>query len=348
MDTFDYHARALRMWICLVVLLGAAADAHAEERQQLVALGRTIEETATGFAVAFERLFQSKPSCQLPVGVPESYPDTYTSRCELRFRAYRMSVEACDERARASLHGGSMLAAVREVGGTGASMMPLHRASVELCELACKDTLAFARCIAEADANAVETPAPGERSDGCTVEYYERERRIIDNRMTEASAATVESCERDPGCDPMSPGFQSRLDTLIDDAIRAAASARANLDGRCLPPTPSKGFVRRVQLASRIEAREPADDLFYLATGERIVLFLELIQPPLDAIIYDWYFGDVLKASVQLPVKRSAGRWRTWSSKELVPEWAGPWTIVVRDTADRTLVRESFLYRPLY
>ena len=79
----------------------------------------------------------------------------------------------------------------------------------------------------------------------------------------------------------------------------------------------------------------------------RVVLFTELEKPPLDTIIHDWFFGDVLKASTTLKVRPGATKWRTWSSKEFVPEWAGEWTVVVRDGQNRVLFAESFVYRPL-
>ncbi|MCB2146827.1 MAG: DUF2914 domain-containing protein [Deltaproteobacteria bacterium] len=44
-------------------------------------------------------------------------------------------------------------------------------------------------------------------------------------------------------------------------------------------------------------------------------------------ITHNWYYQGALKASVALPVRNS--KWRTWSSKTLLPEWTGEWMVEV-------------------
>ena len=44
-------------------------------------------------------------------------------------------------------------------------------------------------------------------------------------------------------------------------------------------------------------------------------------------ITHNWYYQGALKASVVLPVRNS--KWRTWSSKTLLPEWTGEWMVEV-------------------
>ncbi|MFO7715261.1 DUF2914 domain-containing protein [Desulfosarcina sp.] len=44
-------------------------------------------------------------------------------------------------------------------------------------------------------------------------------------------------------------------------------------------------------------------------------------------ITHNWYYKGALKASVVLPVRTSD--WRTWSSKNLLPEWTGEWMVEV-------------------
>ena len=44
-------------------------------------------------------------------------------------------------------------------------------------------------------------------------------------------------------------------------------------------------------------------------------------------ITHNWYYKGALKASVVLPVRNS--KWRTWSSKTLLPEWTGEWMVEV-------------------
>ena len=44
-------------------------------------------------------------------------------------------------------------------------------------------------------------------------------------------------------------------------------------------------------------------------------------------VTHNWYHQGTLKASVTLSVRTS--KWRTWSSKNLLPEWTGEWMVEV-------------------
>lgn len=44
-------------------------------------------------------------------------------------------------------------------------------------------------------------------------------------------------------------------------------------------------------------------------------------------VYHKWYYGDVLVADVPLTVR--SGNWRTWSTKNVQPEWTGDWRLVV-------------------
>jgi hypothetical protein len=44
-------------------------------------------------------------------------------------------------------------------------------------------------------------------------------------------------------------------------------------------------------------------------------------------VYHKWYHGDVLVADVPLTVR--SGNWRTWSTKNVQPEWTGDWRLVV-------------------
>ena len=57
-----------------------------------------------------------------------------------------------------------------------------------------------------------------------------------------------------------------------------------------------------------------------------------------------WYHGDKEMAAVELPVKSAS--WRTWSSKRILPEWTGDWTVRVLDAAGNGLKELSFTITP--
>jgi len=44
-------------------------------------------------------------------------------------------------------------------------------------------------------------------------------------------------------------------------------------------------------------------------------------------ITHNWYYKGTLKASIKLTVRSSD--WRTWSSKNMIPEWSGEWMVEV-------------------
>ncbi len=44
-------------------------------------------------------------------------------------------------------------------------------------------------------------------------------------------------------------------------------------------------------------------------------------------VYHQWYYGDVLVTEVPLSVR--SGDWRTWSTKNVQPDWTGDWRLVV-------------------
>lgn len=53
-----------------------------------------------------------------------------------------------------------------------------------------------------------------------------------------------------------------------------------------------------------------------------------------------WFYEGKEMASVELPVKSAS--WRTWSSKKILPEWTGQWTVKIIDAAGNELESNSF------
>lgn len=53
-----------------------------------------------------------------------------------------------------------------------------------------------------------------------------------------------------------------------------------------------------------------------------------------------WMHGDQQMARVPLTVK--GPRWRTWSTKTIVPAWTGTWTVRVEDAQGKVLKSVSF------
>ena len=53
-------------------------------------------------------------------------------------------------------------------------------------------------------------------------------------------------------------------------------------------------------------------------------------------IVHVWIYDGREVAIVPLVVNGPS--WRTWSSKRILPEWRGDWTVEVRDSASRVLL----------
>lgn len=56
-----------------------------------------------------------------------------------------------------------------------------------------------------------------------------------------------------------------------------------------------------------------------------------------------WCFGDEIMAEVTLPVK--SVRWRTYSSKKILPQWQGPWSVEIQDENGEILTTIVFEIR---
>lgn len=58
------------------------------------------------------------------------------------------------------------------------------------------------------------------------------------------------------------------------------------------------------------------------------------------SINVDWYYNGDKMASVELPVKSPS--WRTWSTKNILPNWIGDWEIKVTDAEGEILKSLQF------
>lgn len=95
-------------------------------------------------------------------------------------------------------------------------------------------------------------------------------------------------------------------------------------------------------VTTEIRDREPVDSVQgYPAGIERLYCFTRVVGAEDDTFVtHVWYFGDEEMAQVDLPVRSSD--WRTWSSKSLLPVWAGDWRVDVVDPAGNRLASVSF------
>ncbi|MEA5446210.1 DUF2914 domain-containing protein [Gammaproteobacteria bacterium AB-CW1] len=88
--------------------------------------------------------------------------------------------------------------------------------------------------------------------------------------------------------------------------------------------------VYRAQFTTAVEEREPVDEIEELRNDHELVLFFtEFRDMEGHTLTHRWKHDGDVEAEVELTV--GGPRWRTWSSKRLVPEWTGTWTVEVVD-----------------
>ncbi len=105
----------------------------------------------------------------------------------------------------------------------------------------------------------------------------------------------------------------------------------------------AEGSVARAIVTTGVADREPVNDLErVLAGNERVLFFTELRGMEGQTVRHRWSHGDASLAEVEFKV--GGPRWRVWSSKNLIPEWAGEWKVEVIDSAGNVVSEKRFSY----
>ncbi len=127
-------------------------------------------------------------------------------------------------------------------------------------------------------------------------------------------------------------------------AMPAAAAASA---ATAMPATPAATHkppvVMHAQFTTGISNREPADDVSTLdSSHDQVFFFTELKDAEDQTIIHRWEFNG--KTVAEVTPQPKAAHWRTWSSKKLMPDQTGTWTVEVVDDSGKVLMSKSFDY----
>jgi hypothetical protein len=105
-----------------------------------------------------------------------------------------------------------------------------------------------------------------------------------------------------------------------------------------------RGKVARAIFTSEIIDREPADDLTDISnSSDRIYFYTDLRNLTGQIVTHRWEYNDKIMAEVKFKVG-GGPRWRVYSSKNLLPEWTGVWTVIVTDEDGQTLNTSVFNY----
>ncbi|MGA9854393.1 MAG: DUF2914 domain-containing protein [Gammaproteobacteria bacterium] len=127
-------------------------------------------------------------------------------------------------------------------------------------------------------------------------------------------------------------------------AMPAKPAASASTAMSAAPAATHKPpVVIQAQFTTGISNRTPGDDVTTLDNNHNKIFFFTVLK---DAdgqtITHRWEFNGKTVAEVTLQPK--ANHWRTWSSKTLLPDQTGTWTVEVLDDNGKVLMSKSFDY----
>ncbi len=99
------------------------------------------------------------------------------------------------------------------------------------------------------------------------------------------------------------------------------------------------------QFTSGVENREPVDQITFVENGvRRVFFFSDLRGLSGQTIHHRWIYNGKTLADVSFEIR--GPRWRVWSSKELVPDWIGDWTVEIVTSDGEVIAAETFTYSP--
>lgn len=97
------------------------------------------------------------------------------------------------------------------------------------------------------------------------------------------------------------------------------------------------------QFTTAVENREPVDQISFVENDVRsIIFFSDLRQLEGRTVTHRWIHGDVVQAEVDFEVR--GPRWRVWSSKDLLEDWLGDWTVEIVTDDGEVIAAETFTY----
>lgn len=101
--------------------------------------------------------------------------------------------------------------------------------------------------------------------------------------------------------------------------------------------------VEDIKLATAVEKHEAVGVDTSFAADIGTIYCYTIIKGATDStqINHNWYYDGEEKARVPLTIAPSS-RWRTWSSKSILPSWAGDWRVEVEDSNGNVIAEQSF------
>ena len=125
---------------------------------------------------------------------------------------------------------------------------------------------------------------------------------------------------------------------------RAESGAETGSETSTAQPEIS-GSVARSAFTLAVVDREPTDEITTLSNDHgRIYYFTELDGMAGQKVSHRWLYNGQTMAELTFNV--GGPRWRVWSSKSLLPNWTGEWSVAVINEQGQEVSRQSFEYVP--
>lgn len=139
-------------------------------------------------------------------------------------------------------------------------------------------------------------------------------------------------------------GFERGIRSMIGRKILVFVNILGFLSLATLSAQNTAFEVTTALVTTKIENRVPetqTSENRFPATVDKLIYFTQLEEAAAPTtILHEWYWEGKLLASVPLAVK--AERWRTWSSKTIMPHQTGSWTVVSKRPDGSTAQNTSF------
>ncbi len=101
--------------------------------------------------------------------------------------------------------------------------------------------------------------------------------------------------------------------------------------------------IARSAFTTEIVDRDPANDLDSVSTDiKQVYFFTDIRNMSGNRVTHRWLHGGKNRAEISFNV--GGPRWRVHSSKNLVAEWMGDWTVEVVDSTGTVIHEDSFVY----
>lgn len=132
-----------------------------------------------------------------------------------------------------------------------------------------------------------------------------------------------------------------RRSFLVVTALALAAAARPAAAQQAAPDS-SQITISKAVMATGVENREPTGvaEQFPDSVGTLYCYMVVEGDFPETQLVQVWMHGDHEMAKVPLTVK--GPRWRTWSTKKIMVDWTGAWSVKIEDANGNVLKTVNF------